>query len=92
MREVHISLSNLLLAAVKENSKQPLGVRAGGFAGDMNDKQLKQAVIPFAKLKVDEASTGGPQVFVLLVFLATSMHKASQAQCSAAAGCAASLR
>ena len=37
-------------------------VKASGQAGDMNDKALKQTVIPFAKVKVDEAQKGGAQV------------------------------
>lgn len=37
-------------------------VKASGKAGDMNDKALKQTIIPFAKVKVDEAQKGGAQV------------------------------
>ena len=40
-------------------------VKASGKAGDMNDKALKQTVIPFAKVKVDEAQKGGAQVRIL---------------------------
>ena len=37
-------------------------VKASGRAGDMSDKALKQTVIPFAKVKADEAQKGGAQV------------------------------
>lgn len=37
-------------------------VKASGKAGDMNDRALKQTVIPFAKVKADEAQKGGAQV------------------------------
>lgn len=37
-------------------------VKASGKAGDMSDKALKQTVIPFAKVKADEAQKGGAQV------------------------------
>ncbi len=41
-------------------------VRAAGQAGGMDDKKLKQTVIPFAKLKETEALKGGPQVSAAL--------------------------
>ena len=37
-------------------------VKASGTAGALNDKALKGLVIPFAKLKIDEAKKGGLQV------------------------------
>ena len=37
-------------------------VQASGTAGGMPDKALKQTVIPFAKLKMGEAQSGGAQV------------------------------
>ena len=37
-------------------------VKDSGTAGDMADKALKQTVIPFAKLKMSEAQSGGAQV------------------------------
>ena len=37
-------------------------VRAAGEAGGMDDRRLKQTVIPFAKLKETEAKKGGAQV------------------------------
>ncbi|BDA46666.1 Leucine-tRNA ligase, cytoplasmic [Coccomyxa sp. Obi] len=37
-------------------------VKASGTAGALNDKALKGLVIPFAKLKADEATKGGLQV------------------------------
>ena len=37
-------------------------VKASGLAGDMSDKALKQTVIPFAKVKAEEAQKGGAQV------------------------------
>ena len=37
-------------------------VKVSGKAGDMSDKALKQTVIPFAKVKADEAQKGGAQV------------------------------
>ena len=40
-------------------------MKASGKAGDMNDKALKQTIIPFAKVKVDEAQKGGAQVRAL---------------------------
>ncbi len=33
-----------------ESTDKPLGGRAGAFVGDTSNKQLKQAVIPFAEL------------------------------------------
>ena len=44
-------------------------VKASGQAGDMNDKALKQTVIPFAKVKVDEAQKGGAEVSILSHFI-----------------------
>ena len=40
-------------------------VKASGKAGDMNDKALKHTIIPFAKVKVDEAQKGGAQARIL---------------------------
>ena len=40
-------------------------VKVSGKAGDMSDKALKQTVIPFAKVKADEAQKGGAQVRTL---------------------------
>jgi hypothetical protein len=37
-------------------------VKASGTAGAMSEKQLKQTIIPFAKVKADEAERGGAQV------------------------------
>lgn len=37
-------------------------VKASGTAGLLNDKALKQTVIPFAKMKASEAERGGLQV------------------------------
>ena len=39
-------------------------VKASGTAGAINDKALKGLVIPFAKLKIDEAKKGGKQVII----------------------------
>lgn len=48
-------------------------VKASGTAGALNDKALKGLVIPFAKLKADEATKGGLQVnFVCMVLSFTS--------------------
>lgn len=44
-------------------------VKASGTAGALNDKALKGLVIPFAKLKADEATKGGLQVTLHCLFL-----------------------
>ncbi len=43
-------------------------VKASGTAGALNDKALKGLVIPFAKLKADEATKGGLQVNTVCLY------------------------
>ena len=50
-------------------------VKDSGTAGGMADKALKQTVIPFAKLKMSEAQSGGAQVGCL----AAALHVGSAA-------------
>jgi len=52
-------------------------VKATGKAGDMNDKALKQTVIPFAKVKADEAQQGGAQVRTVLMRDSCQSYSAS---------------